>query len=69
MSDDTETTGDLGGIRCPWCGVLNRGVWEIGIAEDGESIEVDCEWCDRVYVLTTSISVTFTARRMEVSDE
>ncbi len=48
---------------CPHCGIENQDWWDgIGIKEDGDSWEVECDWCQKNHIVTLSVSYSFNTK-------
>ena len=54
-----RTTNDTEGLKCPYCGYLDRDAYELfhGFDEDGQ--EIKCGSCDKTFWSTRSIRITY----------
>jgi hypothetical protein len=50
-------------VECPWCGELNRDLWEF--KEASSPHEMECQHCERPLSLTIESSVTYTLEKRE----
>ena len=48
---------------CPWCGAEVRDAWELDLRNDGQSVETDCDKCDRLMVVFVHHAVTYSTRK------
>lgn len=47
-------------ITCPYCGYENQDSWEF-VGRQEEPLEVDCGVCDRPFIVTMYVEVTYTS--------
>jgi DNA-directed RNA polymerase subunit RPC12/RpoP len=58
---ETRYTRDA---TCPYCGYANHDSWELPF--DGEEdIETDCHKCEKTYVVSRSIDITYCSHKKE----
>jgi len=50
---------------CPYCGYVEIDAWELELTDD-ES-EHDCSNCERIYLITRNVSVTYTSKAIAES--
>jgi len=60
----TETISDYNDrLECPLCGKIDLNEYdfeEMCLWEDGKSTEVECKHCEGEYVISVSVSCTYT---------
>lgn len=59
----THNEGSSEQIKCPWCGEMNRDLWDHGWGHR-EELETECGHCDKPILLSRVVSVDYTARRI-----
>lgn len=45
---------------CPYCGHVKRDAWELHLAGDGATTEIDCGKCDETYEVCMNVEVSYT---------
>lgn len=61
---ETEHTDN---IVCPYCGHKDRDSWEVDLGPGLEGTgEVDCDSCDRTFVVTRNVTVTYTTKAVGI---
>ena len=70
MSDDIDTY-NTAEATCPYCGVVDRraGAMVHRDESDGAAIEHECWSCPCTYLLTRNVTVSYTSRKMEPTQE
>jgi hypothetical protein len=53
-------------ITCPYCGWEDQDSWEM--TEEGSEVEDDCGRCERPFLVSMYISVSYTSRPIEEAD-
>ncbi len=48
-------------IVCPHCGRQFTDSWEFNM-DDGEEIDVECRYCEKEFVVTCDVTVTYSSR-------
>ena len=51
--------------KCPYCGYENQDSWELPFDRD-EDIEVDCHKCEKTYIVSRCIDITYSSVKKEV---
>ena len=54
-------------ITCPYCGWENQDSWEFGGRQE-EPLDVECGECERSFVVTMYVEVSYTSRPIEEAD-
>ena len=49
---------------CPHCGKEDNGAWEWGMNGDGDSMEVDCGYCEKDYRVTMCLDITYSTEKV-----
>lgn len=47
-------------ITCPYCGHKDRDSWEFG-GDEGSAEEQECGECERTFMVTRHVSITYTS--------
>lgn len=58
---ETRYTRDA---TCPYCGYENRDSWELHL-DSGHEIEVDCGKCEKTYLVSCDIDITYCSHKKE----
>lgn len=53
---------------CPHCGGVDHDTWEHGMNDD-ESMETQCGYCDKEYLITCSFDISYTTRKRKENDK
>ncbi len=66
-SDGPETSEDGDRLPCPWCGHLNRDIWELGPSGEWEydDAEAQCGECEKLFLVSRAVSFSYRAKRAE----
>lgn len=49
--------------ECPYCGVKQTDLGELGLSGDGDSAGTDCISCGKEIVITASVSINYWAEK------
>jgi hypothetical protein len=60
-----EETHDHEGVICPYCGYKDRDSWELGDDGGEGSGETDCGSCERTFIWSRHISISYTGKPMK----
>jgi transcription elongation factor Elf1 len=59
---EPQETDSPHGITCPYCGYVDRNSKERGLDDGGEEEAIDCRKCEREFMASMDVTVTFMAR-------
>ncbi len=54
---------------CPYCGTEVEDPWEFELTDDGDSTETTCSDCDKDFVVTMHVEISYTTRPLEAEAE
>lgn len=56
MSEETYNSDDA---KCPYCGYVNLDSWELGDGDGEECGETECGECEKRFLWSRRIAITF----------
>ena len=64
--EEHRTDGNTSELACPWCGAINKDMYEVAPAGDGDSCEFWCGECEKPIRVVARYSYDLIGYRGEV---